>query len=65
MSTPERGLPLWAALLVAAASGPITDAGFPGTNAWPLTLAGVFLVLLSLRGRTAGAALAVGFVAGA
>jgi apolipoprotein N-acyltransferase len=65
MSTPLRGLPLWAAVLVAAASGPITDAGFPGTNAWPLTFVGIFLVLLSLRGRSAGAALLVGFVAGA
>ncbi len=58
-------LPLWAALLVAAASGPIMDAGFPDTDVWPLTLVGVALVLICLVGRRIGSALLVGFVAGA
>lgn len=57
-------LPLWAALLVAAASGPVLDAGFPDKGIWPLTFVGIGLVLVTLIGRRAGAALLVGFVAG-
>lgn len=58
-------LPLWAALLVAAASGPVMDAGFPDKDVWPLTLVGIALVLVTLIGRSIGSAIAVGFVAGA
>ena len=58
-------LPLWAALVVAAASGPVLDAGFPDKGFWPLTFVGVGLVLVTLIGRRAGSALLVGFVAGA
>lgn len=58
-------LPLWAALLVAAASGPIMDAGFPDKDVWPLTLVGIALVLVSLVGRRIGSSILVGFVAGA
>ncbi|MEQ1737730.1 MAG: apolipoprotein N-acyltransferase, partial [Rhodoglobus sp.] len=58
-------LPLWAALVVAAASGPVLDAGFPDKGFWPLTFVGVGLVLLTLIGRSAASALLVGFVAGA
>ncbi|MGX5680524.1 apolipoprotein N-acyltransferase [Schumannella luteola] len=58
-------LPLWAAVLVAAASGPIMDAGFPDKDVWPLTLVGIALVLLTLIGRRIGSAVLVGFVAGA
>lgn len=57
-------LPLWAALVVAAGSGPILAAGFPDKDIWPLTLVGVALVLVTLIGRRAGSALLVGFVAG-
>jgi len=57
-------LPLWAALLFAAASGPIMDAGFPDGYLWPLTFAGIALVLVSLIGRRPRSALLVGFVAG-
>lgn len=57
-------LPLWAAILVAAASGPILDAGFPDKGIWPLTFLGIGLVLVSLIGRRAGSALLVGFIAG-
>lgn len=56
-------LPLWAALLVAAASGPIVDAGFPGRGWWPLTFVGIGLTLACLIGRRNGSALLVGFVA--
>lgn len=57
-------LPLWAAVLVAAASGPIMDAGFPDKGIWPLTFVGIALVLVSLIGRRIGSAILVGFVAG-
>ncbi|HQI67028.1 MAG TPA: apolipoprotein N-acyltransferase, partial [Rhodoglobus sp.] len=57
-------LPLWAAVVVAAASGPIIDAGFPDKGIWPLTFVGVGLVLVGLIGRRAGSALLVGFVGG-
>jgi apolipoprotein N-acyltransferase len=57
-------LPLWAALIVAAASGPVLDAGFPSLGLWPLAFVGIALVLVSLIGRRAGSAALVGFVAG-
>lgn len=58
-------LPWWAALLVAAAAGPVLDAGFPDRDIWPLTILGVGLVLVALVGRRAGTAALVGFAAGA
>jgi apolipoprotein N-acyltransferase len=57
-------VPLWAALLLAAASGPVMDAGFPDKGVWPLTLVGVAIVLVALIGRRVSSALLVGFVAG-
>ena len=57
-------LPLWGALIVAAASGPILDAGFPDQNLWPLTFVGIAAVLISLIGRSVGSAGLVGFIAG-
>ncbi len=56
-------LPLWAALVIAVASGPIADAGFPDKGFWPLTFVGIGLVLVCLIGRRNGSALLVGFVA--
>ncbi len=56
-------LPLWAALVVAVASGPILDAGFPDKGFWPLTFVGIGLVLMSLIGRRNSSALLVGFLA--
>ncbi len=58
-------LPLWAALVVAAASGPVLDAGFPDKGFWPLTFIGIGLVLTTLIGRRVGSSILVGFVAGA
>ena len=57
-------LPLWAALVLAAGSGPILDAAFPDLGVWPLAFPAVALVLVSLVGRRAGSAFLVGFVAG-
>lgn len=58
-------LPLWAALVVAAASGPLLDGAFPDRDIWPLAFVGVALVLVALIGRRLGTAILVGFVAGA
>ena len=60
----QPALPLWAAVIVAAASGPIMDAAFPDRGVWPLALPAVAMVLVSLIGRRAGSAFLVGFVAG-
>lgn len=57
-------VPLWGALLFAAAAGPITDAAFPALGWWPLAYLGVALVLVAAQGRRAGAGFAVGFVFG-
>ena len=57
-------LPIWAALAVAAGSGPILDAAFPDGNWWPLAYVGIALVLIALIGRRAGTGALVGFVAG-
>jgi len=63
-SLPRAPLPLWFALVLAAASGPVLDAGFPDRDWWPLTFVGIGMVLLAVRGRRAGSAFLVGFVAG-
>lgn len=57
-------MPLWLAILAAAAAGVALDAGFPDKGWWPFTLVGVAVVLLALIGRTWWQALLVGFVAG-
>lgn len=60
----QRPLPLWAALAVAVAAGPVLDAGFPDRDVWPLTFLGIGLVLVALMGRATWSALLVGFIAG-
>ncbi|WP_244971520.1 apolipoprotein N-acyltransferase [Paramicrobacterium chengjingii] len=65
--TPDRSrppIPLIAAIIIAAAAGPVLDAGFPDKNVWPLTFVGIAMILASLIGRKAGTGLLVGFVAG-
>lgn len=61
----EPLVPLWAAIVLAAASGPVMDAGFPDKGVWPLTFAGIALALIPLVGRRIGTAALVGFIAGA
>ncbi|MDN4615337.1 apolipoprotein N-acyltransferase [Leifsonia sp. F6_8S_P_1B] len=62
--SPRAPLPLWLAVLVAAAAGPVLDAGFPDRDWWPLTFVGIAMVLLAQRGRRAGSAFLVGWLAG-
>ena len=65
MHPPVRhALPLWAALLLVLAAGPIMDAGFPDGDWWPLTFVGIGMMLWAYRGRRAGSAFLVGFVGG-
>jgi apolipoprotein N-acyltransferase len=55
-------LPLWAALLVSLGGGVVLDLAFPDVGWWPLAFVGVAASLVSLVGRSAGGALAVGLV---
>lgn len=65
MTAPTRPpVPLAAAVILAAASGPVLDAGFPDLGIWPLAFVGIGLVLVVLVGRSARGALLTGFVAG-
>lgn len=57
-------VPLWAAVLLALAAGPVLDAGFPDIGFWPLTFAGIGIVLVAAIGRRAGSSFLVGFLAG-
>ena len=57
-------LPLWGAVLLAAAAGPVTDAAFPALGWWPLAFVGVAMVLVAAERRRAGAGFLVGFVFG-
>ena len=56
--------PLWSAIVLALASGPIMDAGFPSLSWWPMTLIGMAVFLVSVRGRSPGGAFLVGFLGG-
>ncbi|MFA4897357.1 hypothetical protein [Microbacterium sp.] len=58
-------LPLWLAVLAAAASGFLMNLAYPGASVWPFAFVGVALLLLALIGRRAGGALLVGLIYGA
>ena len=57
---PRPLLPLWAALLIAIAGGAVLDLAFPDVGWWPLAFVGVGASLVSLVGRSAWGAVAVG-----
>ncbi|WP_424935720.1 MULTISPECIES: apolipoprotein N-acyltransferase [Bacteria] len=57
-------VPLWAAVLIAAASGGAMALAYPGAALWLLAFPAVALLLISLIGRRVGGALLVGAVFG-
>jgi apolipoprotein N-acyltransferase len=59
-----KPVPLWAALLLALAAGPILDGAFPALGWWPLAFLAIGMVLYAAQGRSIGEALLVGFVFG-
>lgn len=58
-------LPLWAALISAAAAGGLLTLAFPAVSLWLAAFPAVGLLLLALIGRRTWSALLVGFVYGA
>lgn len=58
-------LPLWAALLCAAAAGGLLTLAFPAISLWIAAFPAIGLLLLSLIGRRLWSSLLVGFVYGA
>ncbi|MFC0681455.1 apolipoprotein N-acyltransferase [Lysobacter korlensis] len=63
-SNVQAAVPLWLALVLSVAAGPVLDAGFPDRGWWPLTFVGVGMMLVALRGRSLLAAVHLGLVAG-
>ena len=57
-------LPMWLALPAALLGGPVLDLAFPDVGWWPLAFVGVAFALVTLIGRSAWGALAVGLVFG-
>lgn len=55
-------LPLWLALPVAVAGGAVLDLAFPDIGIWPLAFIGAAMTLVTLIGRSAWGAVAVGAV---
>ncbi|TDL43540.1 apolipoprotein N-acyltransferase [Microbacterium oleivorans] len=55
-------LPLWLALPVAVAGGAVLDLAYPDIGIWPLAFVGAAMTLLTLIGRSAWGAVAVGAV---
>lgn len=53
-------LPLWLALPVAVAGGAVLDLAFPDIGIWPLAFVGAAMTLVTLIGRSAWGAVAVG-----
>ena len=64
-SVAHRKVPLWAALLVAAAAGGLLDLSFPAVGWWPLAFASITLALCTIIGRSIGGAFLVGVAFGA
>lgn len=62
---PRALLPLWLAVIVAAAAGWLMDLSYPDVGAWILAFPATALLLLALIGRRAGGAVLVGLVYGA
>lgn len=62
---PRPVLPLWAALLAAAAAGGLLNLAFPALSIWIAAFPAVALLLVALIGRRTWSALLVGFVYGA
>lgn len=63
LATP-RVAPLWIALIVALASGPVNAAAFPALSWWPLIFIGTGLMMWALKGRNLRSALALGMLGG-
>lgn len=61
----RRKIPLWAALLVAAAAGGLLDLSFPAVGWWPLAFVSITLALCTTMGRSIGGAFLVGISFGA
>ena len=61
---PRALLPLWLAVLTAAAGGWLMDLAYPDVAAWILAFPATALLLISLIGRRAGGAFLVGLVHG-
>jgi apolipoprotein N-acyltransferase len=57
-------VPLWIAVALSLAAGPVLDAGFPDRGWWPLVFVGVGMMLVALRGRTLLAGFHLGLIAG-
>jgi apolipoprotein N-acyltransferase len=61
---PRSGLPLWAALVLAVAAGPVLDLAFPDRGWWPMLFVGLPALLLPLVGRSFKTGFLVGLVGG-
>jgi apolipoprotein N-acyltransferase len=57
----QVGVPLWAALILAAAGGVLFNDAFPAMSWWPLVFPGLMLLLFAQQGRGAWSAMLVGF----
>lgn len=61
----RRGVPLWAAILLAAIAGGLLDLSFPAVGWWPLTFVSIILALCTIIRRSIGGAFLVGAAFGA
>lgn len=61
----RRGVPLWAAILVAATAGGLLDLSFPAVGWWPLAFVSIASALGTMIGRSIGGAFLAGAAFGA